>query len=159
MKISAPLRIAARFASKNGTREELMTVAVTPKYVEATDGCSLIRIEHGPNDGDIVSAGRVHVDADKLKGLTSKADGLAIDAKGLDNWPNVDAILPTNKPIASVTLNAEYLERMAKAMKDLKSRNARLTIELRGDGKPVLFRAKTGDDKDILGAIMPIVKR
>ena len=154
MKISAPLRIASRFVPKRMGRAELQNVMATHNRVEATDSYSLIRIAHETPNVDIPQ----YVSAEKLKGLTAKTDGLDIDSEQADNWPNVDAILPTSAPLATVVLNAEYLERMAKAIKDLKCRNNFLTLELRSPADPVVFRSVMGDDKEVLGLIMPIRK-
>lgn len=71
------------------------------------------------------------------------------------NFPDYKAIIPTDKPLLEITLNPEYLLKIAKAYKEAKTSQVKLSLY--GELKPVKFTATIAETEQVMTAlVMPI---
>lgn len=137
-------RIVAPFVSiRKKERPELCAVHMDGNIVEATDSFAAVRVTmHG----------------EMPKGLYDPKTFKDVSYVN-DNYPQIGMVIPTDKPIASVSLNFDYLARAAKAAK-LFSRKHGLKdvrISFYGNDRPVVLTCDESDlGKKLEVLIMPI---
>lgn len=139
-------KILAPFARRFSTIESkypLTWLIQEPNRVYATDTYVLLEVEQTSATPKLIDP------------ATNESRDL-----GNQELPPVDALFPQDKPDFCVKLDARYLERMAKAFKQLsKGKGIQdVTIEIRNKyaNSPVTFTARTLDNKRVRGLIMPV---
>lgn len=75
-----------------------------------------------------------------------------------DNYPDYKKVLPKSKPVGVVAVNGKYLIEVVTALIKARSWNTDniVTIEIRGEREPLLFKAQGDEKNDILGVLMPV---
>ena len=73
------------------------------------------------------------------------------------DFPKYDQLIPTNKPLATVKINPEYLMKVCKIMAEATKSSGlpAMTLELRGETEPVVIRV-SNREHDIMALLMPI---
>lgn len=119
-------------------RPELQHIVVEDNTAYATNEFAMLAFETNTPDGVYD---------------TSTGEPMKIEAN-----TQLSSVLPNGNPEITVYLNADYLFKMAQALKktELDTGLKNVQVEFHGEYKPVVFRSKDKEGKQITGAIMPI---
>lgn len=159
--LTRSLQILSSFTSKSTSRPALACVNIQKNYAQATDSYSLMRI----TDLSVTPTTDTELNIDlqniKMK-LPKDNTPVTMEVRTeSDQFPDADMIIggAEEKPaLATVTLNAEYLLNICKAIKELtiKNKHHNIIIEMRSNSDPVVLKAKTEKGADVLALLMPI---
>lgn len=176
------MRLEKRFAAcatccnKDAARFATDCVQVTEKLAtngwlaESTDGRHALQVFRGWNGAD--SGPRTLVKAKDWTGTLKKrkkCDDRDFPLAGMADhglpvaegrFPDIDSVTPNGEPLASVRLDAKLLANLANAIAKTGLDGegiTSVTIEIRGDCKPVILR--NGDATDgAIGLLMPLTR-
>lgn len=151
------------FTSKNAYGKCIEGVHVTPNAVVATDSFKLIEIkqETGAADSFTVKLPKGLKTFDKIERVGTGANiyhkGAKYEVSKIeeDEFPKYEQIFPTDKPVAVVRLNAEFLRQIATAFESIDPTFGAINVTLYGENKPVVF---TEDQNRVRAILMPIMK-
>ena len=158
--ISRNLQILSGFTSKNAIRPQLTCVNIQKNYAQATDSYSLMRITNTKATPAIDKELNICLQDVKMK-LPKDNTVVTMEVPTeSEQFPDADIIIKNTeeKPaLATVTVNAEYLLNICKAVKELDGKGMRkMTIEMRTPADPVILRAVSANGNDVLALLMPI---
>ena len=152
------------FTSKAKLGRPIDGVLVMPDRIVATDSYKLIECKHdtGAADSFTVNLPKGIKTFDRIERVGKGANVYHKGAKyevntvePADTYPQYKAVIPTDRPIATVRVNALYLEQIAAAFRECGDGNA--TISFYGDSKPLVF--KSTKDGEQLALLMPVVMK
>lgn len=102
-----------------------------------------------------------HVDNHHAEFLSVDKDGESVQITNAlrvdDQFPDYEKIFPTGKPVAEVDVNAFFLSEILEIMGGMNKHDARITIKIYGEGKPVVVVAGN-DNQSARAMIMPVVR-
>lgn len=70
-------------------------------------------------------------------------------------FPAYEQILPTEKPLARILLDASRLSAMAAYFEKHGDTDVKVMLEFHGENSALVLKSKTDEEQDILGLIMP----
>lgn len=152
------------FTSKAKLGHAIDGVLITPAGIVATDSFKLIECKHdtGAADSFIVNLPKGLKTFERVERVGKGANVYHKGAKyevdtvePADTYPQYKDVIPTGEPLATVKVNAFYLEQIAAAFKELGDCNA--TISFYGDHKPLVF--KSTEEGEQLALLMPVVMK
>lgn len=158
--LNRSLQILSSFTSKSTSRPALACVNIQKNYAQATDSYSLMRITN-PNVSPATDK-VLNIDLQSIKMKLPKDNTtVTMEVRTEDEqFPDADTIIDGTKEkpaLATVTVNAEYLLNICKAVKELDPSGLhKVTIEMRSGHDPVMLTAKTANGNDVLALLMPI---
>jgi hypothetical protein len=149
----------AKLCPKEESRYTLRGIAVNPQHTVVTDGSFLIAVTHhsGMQESAYPVLGLAALSEDKQLFVNSldSIQSFKSDLTGM--FPCYQAVIPTEKPIAEVALDARYLESLAKYVREHgDDRVPVLRLTLYGSDKAIRIDARTPDSQDILALLMPV---
>jgi len=147
------------FVSSMKLGREIENVLVCPDKIVATDSFKLIEVlgETGAADSFTVKLPKGLKTFDRVQKTDKGADVLhkgaiySVEVGDAELYPKYEAIIPTDKPVYTVTLSPAHLAAICEAYKDCPS----FTLSMYGANKPVVF---TEDKEKVRALLMAILK-
>lgn len=142
------------FIAKSRFGKSIEGLHVTPTHYVATDSFKLIKIpaETGATEpytvqlpkglksfSQIDPSGEIIYKDAKYQGTIIK-----------DEYPKFETVVPTDKPVATITLDAEYLGQICKAFQD--GKDDHMTIEIHAEHRPIVVTNESG----LFALLMPV---
>lgn len=163
------------FADKDSKRG-LENVRFTPQETMATNGHYLVRVTNPPSETIQTTDRAFNIPAESLKPVkVKKGDAVELATNGTgSSWnlttgvstfhleesttifPNVDVIMPKDKPVTVIGFDPAYLAKLGKAFAAFADGNPS-TVELSfyGPEKPAKFEATNGAGQKMTALLMP----
>lgn len=145
------------FVSKEKIERAIEGVLIMPDKIVATDSYKLIEIttETGVPAPVIVKMPKGLKTFESVTAasvLTNKGATYQCEVLRADKYPKYEAVIPAGEPVATVRVNAEYLEQIASACKGAGQFHA-VEIAFHGELKPLVFTTN-----GIRALLMPMTK-
>lgn len=167
----------AQFADE-GSARGLQVVRFTPAETMATNGHYLVRVSNVPDETIQTNQRSFSIPAVAFKPIKVKnGDAIELATNGTgSSWnlttgtstfhleecpttfPNVDAIMPTEKPAIEFGLNADYLAKLAKAFSAFQSekRMPAIKVSVWTPEKPIRIEATNDAGQTMTALLMPV---
>ena len=163
------------FADK-GSHRGLNNVRFTPTETMATNGHYLVRVTNPPSDTIQTTERAFNISAEALKPVkVKKGDAVELATNGTgSSWnlttgvntfhleedsttfPNVDVIMPKDKPVVEIGFDPAYLAKLGKAFAAFADGDtSTCKISIYGPDKAAKFEATNGQGQTMTALLMP----
>jgi DNA polymerase III sliding clamp (beta) subunit (PCNA family) len=152
-------------------------VRFTPTETIATNGHYLVRVTNPPSETIQTTDRAFSIPAEQLKAVkVKKGDAIELATNGTgsswnlttgtstyhlteseNRFPNVDAVMPKDKPSLVIGFSASYLAQLAKAFAGFHdARIPTVKLSFYGPDKAAMFEATNSDGQKMTALLMPV---
>lgn len=158
MIITKQQKEVQQFTSQSGIKPVLTGVLFDGKTAVATDSFRLVEITNDSQEptapmllsAKTLKAAKVKAQADinregeRIVASSDTGDTFILtEPDNYQDFPKYHSIFPTDEPIATISLNGRYLAEVALALSKLGDYAEKITLEIHGPGKPIVFKASS----------------